>query len=280
MKICRFCDFENFYRGDVCERCRQPINAIRHEIFNIAGFIKRNYQLYATFGILVALYEYLVRAEVPADQKYVGIFPLIIAFYLILHLTNKAAQTITSRQWQPAEELVRRESSFQFIIFSGIHILLIIALLVSLPKEARDYMGFFLGMFIFLIFFSANYTNEQYRKTFRILVWSVLFYEAFIFLFIIIPFVAKNTDNALFAFYYTWIAQISLYLAVGGFLAYAFITVGYNAIWGQYIPFLSILQQERERGNYNLEMVLGFDILFGMILGMIIFSIKDLYAGL
>jgi hypothetical protein len=280
MKICYFCDFENFTRENVCERCNQPINGIRHEIFNIAGFIKRNYQLYAIFGILVTLYEYLVRSEVPADQKYVGIFPLIVAFYLILHLTNKAAQIITSRQWQTTEELIRRESSFQFIIFGGIHILLIIALLVSLPKEARDYMGFFLGMFIFLIFFSANYTNEQYRKTFRILIWSVFCYEAFIFLFIIIPLVAKVTDNALFAFYYTWIAQISLYLAVGGFLAYSLITAGYNAICGQYIPFLSILQQEREQGNYNVEILLGFDILFGIILGMVIISIKELYAGL
>ena len=280
MKICYFCDFENFTREDECERCGQPIFGIRHEIFNIAGFIKQNYQLYAIFGILVGLYEYLVRAEVPADQKSFGIFPLIVAFYLILHLTNKAAQIIISRRWQNTEELVRRESLFQFIIFGGIHILLVFALLVSLPKETWNLMGFFLGMFIFLIFFSANYTNEQYRKTFRILLWSVLCYEASIFLIIIIPLIAKITDNALFAFYYTWITQISLYLAVGGFLTYALITVGYNAVCGQYIPFLSILQQERERGNYNLEMLLGLDILFGIILGMVIISIKDLYAGL
>ena len=280
MKICYFCDFENFNNGDMCERCSQPINGIRHEIFNIAGFIKRNYQLYATFGILVVLYEYLVRMEVPPDQKYVGIFPLIIAFYLIVHLINKAAQTITSRQWQPAEELLRRESSFQFLIFGGIHILLIIALLVSLPKEARDFMGFFLGMFIFLIFFSANYTYEQYRKTFRILVWSILFFETFVILFIILPFVAKITNDTFIAFYYTWIAQISIYLAVGGFLAYGLITVGYNVICRQFVPFLSILQEERELGNYNLEIVLGLDVLLGIILGMFIFSLKQLYAGL
>jgi len=280
MKICYFCDFENFNNGDMCERCSQPINGIRHEIFNIAGFIKRNYQLYATFGILVVLYEYLVRMEVPPDQKYVGIFPLIIAFYLIVHLINKAAQTITSRQWQPAEELLRRESSFQFLIFGGIHILLIIALLVSLPKEARDFMGFFLGMFIFLIFFSANYTYEQYRKTFRILVWSILFFETFVILFIILPFVAKITNDTFIAFYYTWIAQISIYLAVGGFLAYGLITVGYNVICRQFVPFLSILHEERELGNYNLEIVLGLDILLGIILGMFIFSLKQFYAGL
>ena len=119
MKICYFCDFENFNRDDYCERCGQDINGIRHEIFSIAGFIKQNYQLYAIFGILVGLYEYLVRAEVPADQKYVGIFPLIVAFYLILHLTNKSAQIIISRQWQNTEELIRRESSFQFIILGN-----------------------------------------------------------------------------------------------------------------------------------------------------------------
>jgi hypothetical protein len=279
MKICRFCDYENFNREDFCERCGKSINGIRHESFNIAGFIRQNYQLYAAFGILVALYEYLVRTEVPADQKYVGIFPLLIAFYLILHLINKAAQTINSRQWLPEEELLRRESSFQFLIFGGIHVLLIIALLVSLPKEARDFMGFFLGMFIFLIFFSANYTYEQYRKTFRILIWSVLCFEVFVLLFIILPFVARMTDDAIFAFYYTWIAQISIYLAVGGFLAYGLITVGYNVICRQFVPFLSILQEERERGNYYLEIVFGLDILLGIILGTFIFSLKQLYAG-
>lgn len=279
MKICYFCDFENFTREDYCERCSQNIIAIRHEIFSIAGFIKQNYQLYAIFGILVGLYEYLVRAEVPADQKYVGIFPLIVAFYLILHLTNKAAQIIISRQWQTSEELVRRESSFQFIIFGGIHILLIFALLVSLPQATWNLMGFLLGMFIFLIFFSANYSNEQYRKTFRILLWSVLCFEASIVLILILPFLAKTTDNALIAFYYTWITQIAFYLAIGGFLTYGLITVGYNAVYGEYIPFFSILEQERERGNLNLEILLGLVILFGIILGLVIISIKDLYAG-
>jgi len=163
MKICYFCDFENFTRDDICERCGKNINEIRHENFNIPDFLKQNYQLYAIFGILVLLYEYLVRTEVPSNQKYLGIFPLIVAFYLILHLTNKSSLIIRSRQWQTTEELIRRESSFQFIIFSGFHILLIIAMLVSLPKEARDYMGFFIGMFIFLIFFSANYVSTSNR---------------------------------------------------------------------------------------------------------------------
>ena len=58
MKICYFCDFENFNEEDVCERCCQPIIKIKHEVFNIASFIKRNYQLYAISGIFIALYEY------------------------------------------------------------------------------------------------------------------------------------------------------------------------------------------------------------------------------
>jgi hypothetical protein len=280
MKICYFCDFENFTRDDYCERCGNNINDIRQEFFNIASFLKQNYQLYALFGILVALYEYLVRTEVPSDQKYLGIFPLIVAFYLILHLTNKASLIISSRQWNITEELIRRESSFQLIIFGGFHILLIIALLVSLPNEARDFMGFFLGMFIFLIFFSTNYTNEQYRKTFRILVISIFCYELFIFLFIIIPLLAQITDSAIFAFYYTWFAQIILYFAMGGFLAYSLITVGYNAICSQYIPFFSILQQERESGNYIWETLFGIDVLLGIVLTTVIFSLKDLYAGI
>lgn len=280
MKICRFCDYENFTGGDVCERCSQSINDIRHEIFNIAGFIKRNYQLYATFGILVVLYEYLVRAEVPADQKYVGIFPLLIAFFLIVHLINKAAQTIKSRQWIPTEELLRRESSFQFLLFAGIHVLLIVALLVSLPIDTRNYMGFFLGMFIFLIFFSAKYTYEQDRKTFRILLLSVLLFEAAIFLFIILPFIARITDNAFFAFLYTWIVQISLYLAVGGILAFGLITVGYNTICKQYISFFSTLVKDWECRNYDLIVLLLADLFFGIILGAAVLSIKQIYASL
>jgi hypothetical protein len=279
MKICYFCDFENFSRDDVCERCGHSIKEVRPENFNIAGFIKQNYQLYAIFGILVALYEYLVRAEVPTDQTYVGIFPLLVAFYLIFHLTNKAAQINISRKWQITEELVRRESTFQFFIFGGIHILLVIALLVSLPEETWNLMGFFLGTFIFLIFFSAHYSNEQYRKTFLILLLSVLFFEVSIVLLLIIPFLAQMTDNALFAFYYIWFTQISFYLAIGGFSAYLLITVGYNLICEQSIPFLSILQQERERENFKLELLLGIDVLVGIILIMIFISLKDPYAG-
>jgi hypothetical protein len=281
MKICYFCDFENFTCEDFCERCNNSIIEIRHEIFNIPSFWKRNYQLYAIFAIFFTIYEYLTRSEVLTnDQKYIVIVPLIVAIYLFSHLTYKAWLIVKSRQWQNTEELTREKSFFEFIGICGIHVLLIIVLLVSLPKEARDYFGFLLGMFIFLIFFFVNYSYEQYRKTFRILVWSVLFFEIFIILLILIPFLAKITNNELFAFYYTWVAQISLYLAIGGFLAYALIAVGYNTIKGQYVPLLSILQQERERGNYNLELLLGIDVLIGIVLCCFIFSLKQLYAGL
>lgn len=271
MKICYFCDFENFNLGDVCVRCGQPISGIRHEIFNIPGFIKQNYQLYAIFGILVALYEYLVRAEVPAEQKYIGLFPLLFAFYLIFHLTNKAYKTSTSRHWQSTEELIHRESFFQFIIFAGTHALLILSLLMNTPIETRNYMGYSMGMFIFLIIFSANYSYEQNRKLFWILVLSVLSSEAFIFLRIISPFVAKIADSTNFVSCYTFIVQVPIYLALSGFLTYLLITVGPNIIREQYIPPLLILQRERERGKYILEIVLGLDILFGIILGPFIF---------
>jgi hypothetical protein len=280
MKICYSCDYENFTKEDVCERCSQPINGIKHEIFNIASFLKRNYQLYAIFGILVVLYEYLVGPSIPMEQKYIGIFPLLVAFYLILYLINKGAQIIKSRHWQSTEELIRRESSFQFIIFGGIHILIIVALVISLPTEARNFMGFFLGMFIFLIFFSANYTYEQDRKTFRILLLSILFFETAIFLFIILPFFAKITDNALFAFCYTWIVQISFYMGVGGMLAFSLITVGYNTICKQYGSFLSILIQDGKCRKYNLITLLLVDIFFGIILGVAFLSLKQLYATL
>ena len=199
--------------------------------------------------------------------------------YLILHLINKAAQMVTSRRWSATEELVRIESSFQFFIFAGINILLILSLLKSLPSGVWSFMGISLGVFIFLTFFSANYTFEQHKKTLLILFGSIFLYEVFVILLIAIPFIAKITENALVAFCYTWIIQICLYLAIGGILAYALITVGYSMISGQGVPFLAILQQEREQGNYRLELLLGLDILIGIILTMFIPWLEQLYVG-
>jgi hypothetical protein len=64
MKICCRCNFENFDIRDTCGRCGESIIEVKHETFNIAGFIKQNFQLYAIFGVLVALYEYLNKDHV------------------------------------------------------------------------------------------------------------------------------------------------------------------------------------------------------------------------
>src|SRR5208283_5186689 len=128
MKICRACAYENFNSDDVCARCGQSINDFNPEIFNIAGFIKQNFQLYVIFGVLVGLYEYLIGKS----EYETAIFPLLIALYLIVHLIYKGIKTVKSKNWQPNEELIRRESTFQCLIFGIIHIFLIFALLISL----------------------------------------------------------------------------------------------------------------------------------------------------
>jgi hypothetical protein len=279
MKECPFCHFENFNNMNRCAKCDYPIDNTLQENFNIAEFLKKNYQLYAIFGILIALFEYIMK-EVPVEQKYVGIFPLIVAFYLILHLTNKAASIIKSRVWQNDEELLRRESSFQFFIFCLIHALLVITLLMSLPEVVRNFTGFALGSFIFIIFFSANFSDEQNRKTLYILVVSGLFYEIFLSLFLIIPFLAKITNNEFFVTSYTWLILIFLYLATGGIIAYFLVTVGYNLFSDINIPLLLIFRQEREKEDYTLELLTGLVILFGIFLSTILLSIKDLYSGL
>jgi uncharacterized protein YacL len=170
MKICRTCAYENFDSDDVCARCGQSINDVHPEIFNIAGFIKQNFQLYVIFGVLVGLYEYLIGKS----EYETAIFPLLIALYLIVHLIYKGIKTVKSKNWQPNEELIRRESTFQCLIFGIIHIFLIFALLISLfenipTASAQNFVGFILAMFLFVLYFSANFSNEQYRKSAKIL---------------------------------------------------------------------------------------------------------------
>ncbi|MFA4824691.1 MAG: hypothetical protein WC593_05985 [Methanoregula sp.] len=284
MKICYRCDHENFVRDDFCERCNNSISDVRPESFDIAGFIRRNYQLYGTFGILIAIFEYMLK-ELPDDRKYISIFPLIIALYLILHLIAKGSQIIRSRNWQHDDELLRRQSGFNFFVFCIIHSLLFFALilsLISLSESAKNFVGFVLGVFIFLVFFSSNFSNEQNRKSFGILIFSVFCIEVFLTLILLLPFVAVAVDNQnmtkdvveKIAFYYTWFTQLFIYLGIGGIIAYFITIFGFSE---DTIPFFSVFKQGNEP-DY-LKLFLGIVVLYGIILGTFLLSLKSLYAG-
>jgi uncharacterized membrane protein len=287
MKICYNCDHENFVENSNCERCSHSITEVRPESFNIAGFLRRNYPLYGIIGILVAIFEYMLK-ELPSDRKSICVFPLLIALYLILHLIVKGSQIINSRSWQNNEELLRRESGFHFFIFYIIHILLIISLifsLVTLSESARNFVGFALGVFIFIVFFSQNFTHEQNRKSLGILIFSIFCIEVFLTLFLLLPFVAVAVDSQNMAkdvveniaFYYTWFTQLFIFLGIGGMIAYVITIFGYNQFSEDTIPFFSIFEEENEH-DY-LKLFFGIIILYGIGLGTILLSLKSLYAG-
>jgi hypothetical protein len=284
MKICCGCSHENFNSNDVCAHCGQSINDIHPEIFNIAGFIKQNFQLYVIFGVLVALYEYLI----PKPQYVTALFPLLIALYLILHLIYKGIRIVKSKNWQSNEELIRRESTFQCLIFGIIHIFLIFALLISLfenipTASAKIYAGIILAMFLFVLYFSADFSYEQYRKSAKILLFGTFLYEFAVMLILFIPLFAKITDNnpiftpiisnPSFPNFYSGIFWFFLCLGVGAFFAYVLITIVYNAIWKEHIPYFIILSRER-----SIKIWLIIDVIFGIVLFLVFIFIQQLYA--
>ena len=283
MKECPYCNFENFTDRHFCANCHYPIEMILQENFNIATFLKKNYQLYAIFGILLALFEYILKEH--PKQEIVGLFPLIIAVYLILFLLHKSLKIMRSRIWDTSEEFLRHECSFQFVLFYLIHFSLIITLLVILPETQRNIMGFLLGAFIFIIYFASNFSNNQIRKELLILLSSVLFYEIALFLFLIIPFLDKIPGNGIIATYYGWFVSILLYFGTGGIIAFAIIIFGYNMFSLQHFDFSystmdSLLSRERENGKILLDWLLTLDIFIGSQLVIILLCITDFYRGM
>jgi len=229
--------------------------------------------------------------ELPPERKIISIFPLLIALYLILHLIVKGPQIINSRSWQREEELLRRESGFHFYIFFMIHILIIGSLLLSLItilENAINYVGFALGIFIFIVIFLQNFTQNHNRKSLGILIFSIFCLEVVLTLILLLPFIAVAVTNQNFApsevkniaFCYTWGTQLLIYLGFGGLSAYFITVTGYNQFSKDTIPFSSMF--ERTQGSNQpdkIELFLGSVILYGIILGTILMSLKSLYAG-
>lgn len=290
MKICFNCDHENFVENSNCHRCNHLISVVRSESFNIAGFLRRNYPLYGIFGILVAIFEYMLD-KLPDDRKFISLFPLLIALYLIVHLIFKGSQIINSRNWLSEEELLRRESGFHFFIFYMIHILLIGALILSFVSKAENainIVGFALGVFIFIAIFSQNFSHEQNRKSLGILFFSILCLEVVLTLILFLPFmaVAVTTQNFTesevknIAFFYTRGTQLLIYLGFGGIIAYFITVTGYNQFSEDSIPLSSIFQdQQGQEQSDNLVFFFGIVVLYGIVLGTFLLSLKSLYAG-
>jgi hypothetical protein len=285
MKICDNCENENFIRYDYCERCGHPITHITPESFNIANFLRRNYQLYATFGILVAIFEYLLR-DLPDERKYWSIFPLLVAMYLIVHLGVKGAQVIRSRIWLANDDSLHRESNFHLFIFLMIHSLLIIGLILSLPENTRNFAGFALGAFIFLVFFSSDFSNAQSRRSYWILLFGIFYLEIVITLILLLPFIAKVFDNGIVpnlisetvAVYYGWITISLFYLGIGGMITYYISFIGSEPTNFRTL-ISSIFYQERNPDYLSLEFFSGIVLLYGIILCFFLLDLKSLYSG-
>lgn len=276
MKICYNCDFENFIQDDFCERCNWNINGIRDETFDIAGFIRRNYQLYAIFGILVGLFTYLFRPEQSLYVKDAGLVPLLIAIYIILHLMNKARLIFISTHWDNFEEIRRRESFFDCIIFYVFHIFLIIALIATIPSEIKILFGFLSGVFIFLTFFSADFSESQHRIVMLMLLISIFCLELTFLLIISIPAVAAFANNEIIAFIYLWGTTIIVTLSTGGLFSYYVVTMIYNVFFHENIQYQIIFQRNVDNQISSVEFMMGIVILFGLILIPILYQIISL----
>jgi hypothetical protein len=99
MKICPNCDFENFNRRVLCERCAHRIWEIRNEQFDIVNFIVRNSSVYVVISVLIALSAFLIDPTLfgsasttilTSQITMIIVVPLFFSFYLIIQLSLKA----------------------------------------------------------------------------------------------------------------------------------------------------------------------------------------------
>jgi hypothetical protein len=273
------CDLENYSQSDVCERCGRSILQTNYETFNIGTFARRNYQQYGLFGVLFALF-YLIMLTVPAGLKFIGLVPLIIALYVLLLLTRKAAMIIGTKPWENNENESIRESHFDFLWLCISHILLVLTLIVIIPQEARPIAGIGLAVLMCRVYFSPIFSHEQIKRALWILLINGFCYEIFVLLILIIPILANITKNASFISSYTWFVLVVLYVTTWGLMALYFVSPGYSETQEQSTQYLSILQQERDRNSSALELFLGVVLLFGIFLLTILFSLPSLYGGL
>lgn len=279
MKICLNCDRENYSQSDVCERCGRSILQTNHETFNIGTFATRNYQQYGLFGVLFALF-YVIMFTVPAGLKFIGLVPLIIALYVLLLLTRKAAMIIGTKTWQNNEEQSIRESHFDFLWLCISHLLLVLTLFVIIPEEARPIAGIGLAVLMFKVYFSPIFSHEQNKRALWILLVNGFCYEIFLLLILIIPILSNMTKNTSYVPSYTWFVLVVLYVITWGFMALYFVSTGYSGSPEQSTQYISILQQERDRNSPALELFLGVVLLFGIFLFTILLSLESLYVGL
>ena len=277
MKICYNCDFENFIHDDFCERCHWNISTIRDEIFTIAGFIRRNYQLYAVFGILVGLFTYLFKPEQSFYVKEAGLIPLLVAIYIILHLMNKCRLVFITTNWENFEEIRRRESFFDCIIFYGFHIFFVLALIVIVPSETKILFGILSGACIFLTFFSADFSETQHRIMMLIVLVSIFLFELTLILIISIPAVATIANDETVAFVYLWGTTIVVTLSMGGLIAYYLVTLIYSVFFNENIQYRIIFQRNTDNQISSVEFMMALVVLLGTILIPILYQIIVLH---
>lgn len=170
MKICPNCNYENFSNPNFCEGCGQDLHLVRPEFFTIVNFIKKNSEVYAVFGILIALFQYFFTSQ-DSNVKIISLFPLFISGYLLLSLLIKADQIVDTQSFENSYNRYFNENSFEFWIFLSINLAFFVGLILS--TGPNYYLPIFLlGIVtIFLIIFSRKITyitktNHQELLTF------------------------------------------------------------------------------------------------------------------
>ena len=144
MKICPICNFENFHRSNLCERCKSGIWYIKDESFRIDQFIVANSNSYVIISVLIALSAFLYdpslfnqpSASVISNQfSSIITIPLFFSIYLLFKLVLKAWSYFNFDENKVTQNLI------QIYLFALLQLMLIVGLLLILVKT-NNFGGF------------------------------------------------------------------------------------------------------------------------------------------
>lgn len=137
MKICPICNFENFHRGQICERCKCSIWYIKEESFHIDQFIVKNTDIYVIISVLIALSAFLYDPSlfnqpsstvISSQFSSIITIPLFFSIYLLFKLVQKAWKFVDLNEEHVSQTLI------ETYLFSFLQLLLIFGLLLILDK--------------------------------------------------------------------------------------------------------------------------------------------------
>ena len=144
MKICPTCNFENFHRSNLCDRCKSSIWYIKEEPFLIDQFIVSNSNTYVIISILIALSAFLYdpnlfnqpgTSVISSQFSSIITIPLFFSIYLLFKLILKAWCYLNIDEETVSPNLI------QIYLFTVIHLMMIVGLLFILDKT-NNFGGF------------------------------------------------------------------------------------------------------------------------------------------